>query len=52
MYDTRANGVGLRVPQTLERFELWELAEISTFPACLLAIFLSLAHQAQRDRET
>ena len=27
-------------------------AEISTYPACLLAILLSLARQAQRDKET
>ena len=27
-------------------------AEISTYPACLLAILLSLARQAQRDTET
>ena len=25
-------------------------AEISTYPACLLAILLSLAHRAQRDK--
>ena len=44
--------VGLWVPQTLERFELWVRAEISTCPACLLVILLSLARQAQRDKET
>lgn len=27
-------------------------AEISIYPACLLAILLSLARQAQRDKET
>ena len=27
-------------------------AEISTYPACLLAILLSLARQARRDKET
>lgn len=27
-------------------------AEISTYPACLLAILLSLAREAQRDKET
>ena len=44
--------VGLWVPQTLERFELWVRAEISTYPACLLAILLCLARRARIDKET
>ena len=46
------HAVGLRVPQTLERFELWVRAEISTYPVRLLAILLSLARRARRGKET
>ena len=44
--------VGLRVPQTLERFKLYGACGDLNLPAFLLAILKSLMCQAQRDAET